>query len=110
MSHYNHANTLICHTTMCRNPINFLYNLGQVTLSCVEVGLVANARKGSIPEHDGARVLKSNISKIYMHNIFLCIHLLCSKSTVYLHTSGGQATLTIEMKHLCDVIWHHISK
>ncbi len=38
------ADTLICHTTMHRNPINFLYHLGHVTLWCVEVGPVANAR------------------------------------------------------------------
>ncbi len=50
------ANTLICHTTMCSNPINFLYNLDHVTLWCVEVGLVANAREGSTQEHDWARV------------------------------------------------------
>ncbi len=37
-SHSNHvtsskqADTLICHTTMRRNPINFLYNPGHVTL------------------------------------------------------------------------------
>ncbi len=46
----------ICHTTICRNPINFLYNSGHMTLWCVEVGPVANARKGSIQEHDQARV------------------------------------------------------
>ncbi len=51
--HSNHvtssmrADNLICHTTMCRNPINFLYNLDHVTLWCVEVGPVANAREGS---------------------------------------------------------------
>ncbi len=32
---------------MSNNPINFLYNLGHVTLWCVEVGPVANAREGS---------------------------------------------------------------
>ncbi len=37
-AHSNHlttskrVDTLICHTTMRRNPINFLYNLGHVTL------------------------------------------------------------------------------
>ncbi len=37
------VDTLICHTTMRRNPINFLYNTGHVTLWCVEVGHVTNA-------------------------------------------------------------------
>ncbi len=38
VSHSNHvtsskrADTLICHTTMCRNPIKFLYNSGHVIL------------------------------------------------------------------------------
>ncbi len=50
------ADTLICHTTMRRNPINFLYNSGHVTLWCVEVGPVANAREGSTQEHDQASV------------------------------------------------------
>ncbi len=48
--------TLVCHTTMHRNPINFLYNPGYMTLWCVEVGPVANAREGSTQEHDWARV------------------------------------------------------
>ncbi len=38
------ADTLICHTTMRRNLINFLYNSGHVTLWCVEVGPVVNAQ------------------------------------------------------------------
>ncbi len=42
--------------TMPRNPINFLYNRGQVTLLCVKVGPVANSRQGSTQEHDWARV------------------------------------------------------
>ncbi len=42
---------------MCRNPINFLYNPGYVTLWCVEVGPVANAREGSMKEHDRASVV-----------------------------------------------------
>ncbi len=50
------AHTLICHTTMRRNPNNFPYNPGHVTLWCVEVGLVANAREGSKQEHDWSRV------------------------------------------------------
>ncbi len=63
LTHYNHVtsskqvDTLMCHTSMHRNPINFLYNPGHVTLWCVEVGLVANAREGSMQEHDRARVL-----------------------------------------------------
>ncbi len=38
LAHSNHmtsskrADTLMCRTTMCRNSINFLYNLGHVTL------------------------------------------------------------------------------
>ncbi len=31
------VDTLICHTTMCRNSINILYNPGHVTLWCLEV-------------------------------------------------------------------------
>ncbi len=52
-AHSNHvtsskrADTLICHTTMCNNPINFHYNLDHVTRWWVEVGPVANAREGS---------------------------------------------------------------
>ncbi len=63
--HSNHmtsskrADILICHTTMRRNPINFLYNPGYVTLWDVEVGPVANAREGSTQEHDWARVMNS---------------------------------------------------
>ncbi len=41
---------------MRRNPINFLYNPGHITFWCVEVGLVANAREGSVQEHDWTRV------------------------------------------------------
>ncbi len=41
---------------MSRNPSNFLYNLGHVTLSCEEIDLVANAREGSMQEHNWARV------------------------------------------------------
>ncbi len=52
------ADTLICHTTMHRNPINFLYNPCHVTLWCVKVGTVANAREGSTQEHNCARVVK----------------------------------------------------
>ncbi len=41
------ADTLICHTTMHRNSINFLYNPGHIALWCLEVVPVANAREGS---------------------------------------------------------------
>ncbi len=63
-AHSNHvtsskrADTLICHTTMRRNPINFLHNLGHVALGCVEVGPLANARKCSTQKYDRARVRK----------------------------------------------------
>ncbi len=59
-SHSNHvtsskqADTIICHTTMCRNPINFLYNQGHMILWCVEVGLVANVWEDSTQEYDWA--------------------------------------------------------
>ncbi len=43
---------------MRRNLINFLYNPGHVTLWSVEVGPVANAREGSMQEHDWASVRK----------------------------------------------------
>ncbi len=61
-SHFNHepsnkrADTLICPTTMCRNLINFLYKPSHVILGYVEVGPVANAREGSMQEHNWARV------------------------------------------------------
>ncbi len=41
---------------MRRNSIDFLYNPGHVTLWCLEVVPVANAREGSTQEHDWARV------------------------------------------------------
>ncbi len=41
---------------MSSNPINFLYNLDHVTIWCVEVGPVANARDGSMQEHDWSKV------------------------------------------------------
>ncbi len=50
------VDTLICHTTISSNPINFLYNSGHVTLWCVEEGPVANGREGSTQEHDQAKV------------------------------------------------------
>ncbi len=40
----NRVDTLICHTTMCRNSINFLYNPVHMTLSCLEVVLVVYVR------------------------------------------------------------------
>ncbi len=46
MTSSKQVDTLICHTTMCKNLINFLYNPGHVTLWCVEVGPMANARGG----------------------------------------------------------------
>ncbi len=63
-AHSNHVtsskreDTLICHTTMRGNPINFLYNPGHVTLWCVKVGLVANPREGSTQEHNWAMVCR----------------------------------------------------
>ncbi len=42
---------------MRRNPINFLYNPNHMTLWYVEVGPVANARKGSTQEHIRAKVV-----------------------------------------------------
>ncbi len=49
------GDTLTCHTTMCRNPINCLYNSAHVTIWCVEVG--PNAREGSKQEHNWAGVV-----------------------------------------------------
>ncbi len=51
------ADTLICHTTMCRISINFIHNPGHVTLWCLEVVPVANARAGLTQEHNWARVM-----------------------------------------------------
>ncbi len=56
--------TLIWHTTMRRNPINFHYNSGHATLWCVEVGPVANARDGSTQEHDQARVVYESVHSL----------------------------------------------
>ncbi len=50
------VDTIICHTTMHWNTNNVLYNRGHVILYCVEVSQVANAREGSMQEHDSARV------------------------------------------------------
>ncbi len=52
MTSSKREDSLICHTTMRRNLINFLYNSGHVTLWCVEVGPLANARESSTQEHD----------------------------------------------------------
>ncbi len=49
--------SLICHTTMRRHSINFLYNPGHVILRCLEVVTVANTSEGSMQEQDWARVL-----------------------------------------------------
>ncbi len=70
-AHSNHVtsskqpDTLICHTTMRRNPINFLYNPGHMILWCVDVGPVANAREGSMQEHYWAKVTdtEQNVSE-----------------------------------------------
>ncbi len=43
-SHIPHHNALICHTTMRRNAINFLYNASHVTLECLNVVPVFYAR------------------------------------------------------------------
>ncbi len=43
------------HTTMHRNSINILYNPSHVTLWCLEVVPVANAREDSTQEHDCTR-------------------------------------------------------
>ncbi len=43
LTHFNHVtsskrvDTLICHTTICRDSINFLYNPDHMTLWCLEV-------------------------------------------------------------------------
>ncbi len=72
--HSNHvisskqADTLIYHITMRRNSISFLYNLDHMTLWCVEVGPVANAREGSMQEHDWARVHVSKAECIHTNH------------------------------------------
>ncbi len=53
---------------MSRNPINFLYNSGHVTLSCVEVGPVAYAREGSMQEY----VRKVGAVDIRFASLFFC--------------------------------------
>ncbi len=47
--------TLICHTTMRRNAINFLYNPGHVTRWCLEVVPEVNARVRSTITADWAK-------------------------------------------------------
>ncbi len=44
MTSSKRVDTLICHTTMCRHSINFLYNSCHVTLWCLEVVPVVYAR------------------------------------------------------------------
>ncbi len=51
------ADTLICHTRMHRNAINFLNNPVHVTLRYVKVDPVANTREGSAQVHDWVRVI-----------------------------------------------------
>ncbi len=53
----NHILIKIYPTIMYRNPINFLYNLGNVIIWCVEVGPVSNAKEGSTQEHNRVRVI-----------------------------------------------------
>ncbi len=59
------ADTLICHTTMRRNPINFLYNLCHVTLWYVEVCLVANAR-----EHKYMQIVQEMFLHVYRQSLY----------------------------------------
>ncbi len=63
--------TLICHTTMHGNSINFLYNPHHVTLWCLKVVPVANAKEGSTQEHNWARVVEGAMNAALI---------LCSKS------------------------------
>ncbi len=62
--HSNHVtsskrvDTLICHTKMRRNSINFLYNPGQVIIWCLEI----------VPEVS-ARVLLFIITIVFIHGI-----------------------------------------
>ncbi len=44
MTSSKQVDTPICHTIMCRDPINFLYNPGHMTLWCLEVVPVVYAR------------------------------------------------------------------
>ncbi len=57
MTSSKQADTLLCHTTMNMNSISFLYNPGHMTLWCLEVVPVANAREGSTQEHDWVWVI-----------------------------------------------------
>ncbi len=41
---------------MLNIQFSHIYNPGHMTLWCLEVGPVANAREGSMQEHDRARV------------------------------------------------------
>ncbi len=67
MTSSKRVDTLICHTTMHCHSINFLYNPGHLILCCLEIVPMANAREGSMQEHDWARVIQYD--KIY----FKCV-------------------------------------
>ncbi len=97
---------------MCRNPITFLYNLGHVTLWCWQKcnlnisqiffessilnldslmcgsksGLVANAREGSMQEHNRARVTHTFTPHIHtQYTELVCVYLLFSDKIKYIY-------------------------
>ncbi len=94
VAHSNHVtsskrvDTLICHTTMRRNPINFLYNPGHVTLWSVEVGPVANAREVlevlMVNNVTGYKLLDSYLG-IYPHRTRLSLLISIYEFTIYIN-------------------------
>ncbi len=90
--------TFVCHTTMCRNTINFLCSPGNMTLWCVEVVPVVYARVD-----------------LYLYFKVTCIHLEClfsndSHSIIYtislkIHVNNVLLYLRGRMIH-CDLDLH----
>ncbi len=62
------GDTLICHTTMCRNSIKFLYSPGHVTLWCLEVVPVANPREGIDAVH--LAPMQSTFSSMHLERLY----------------------------------------
>ncbi len=98
-THSNHmtsskrVDTFICHTTMCRNSIKFIYNSGHVTPWCFEVVPVVYARVLPIPPF---------VCVCVFYFLFLSSH-IHALTTLY--------TLTLpwcQMEWLfCDQVWYN---
>ncbi len=82
----------ICHTTMCRNFINFLYNPGHVTLWCLEVVLVVYARVYTI--------------LIFVQGLFLCS--MCSQEKFGIWVMLKVLWFFSNGSHIASFFWYHI--